>query len=378
MAFHRITDPERLHALLDAILLIEVDANLNDLLRTIVQAATQLVGARFGALGVVASDGHTLSRFVTHGVDEYVREAIGREPHGRGVLGETIHVASPLRVEDLSAHAGFEGFPENHPAMRRFLGVAVVTGDGHVFGNLYVADRLDDQPFDEQDEQLVEAFGHAAGLVIDQATLRSHLRELTLSEERERLAKDLHDTVIQRLFGVGLALQLTLTSTLDDQVRGQINNVLDELDTTIHEIRTTIFEIDQDDFEGVNLSERVTTLTNEVAARLGIDVGLRLSSEIDNAVGSRCAHHAIQALREVLSNVARHSQASYAWVDVDIEEDLVVIHVTDDGVGFVAPVGPGRGLRNLTSRARELGGYCTIDSSPGHGTLVTWTAHRLD
>ena len=94
--------------------------------------------------------------------------------------------------------------------------------------------------------------------------LRSHVRELTLSEERERLARDLHDTVIQRLFGVGLALQMSLGAVLDDDVRTRINNVLDELDTTIHEIRTTIFEIDQDEPGQRSLQTRIAALANEV------------------------------------------------------------------------------------------------------------------
>ncbi len=378
MTYHRITDPGRLHALIDAILLIETDANLNDLLRTIVETASHLVGANYGALGVVAKDGKTLSRFITHGVDDQLREDIGQDPRGHGVLGEIIHSAHPLRIDELIDHASFEGFPTNHPTMRRFLGVPVKTGDGHVFGNLYLSNPIDSEPFDEEDELLVAAFGRAAGLVIDQATLRRNLRELTLSEERERLAKDLHDTVIQRLFGVGLALQMTLATPMDDVVRSRINIALDELDTTIHEIRTTIFEIDQEDLEGGALSSRISVLTDEVAARLGIDVDLRLSPDIDVAVGRHCAHHTIQALREALSNVARHSQASAARVDIEIDDDLLVLRVSDNGVGFVAPVGPGRGLRNLASRARDLGGTCTIESAPERGTLVQWTANRLD
>ncbi|HUX05660.1 MAG TPA: GAF domain-containing protein [Acidimicrobiales bacterium] len=378
MAFHRIRDPERLHALIDAILLIETDAHLNDLLRTIVDTATKLVGARYGALGVVASDGQTVSRFITSGVDEATRAAIGRNPHGLGVLGETIRLAHPLRVDHLSTHEGTAGFPAHHPVMERFLGVPVTTGDGHVFGNLYLTDRLDGEAFDEQDEQLVVAFGRAAGLVIDQATLRRDLRELTLSEERERLARDLHDTVIQRLFGVGLALQLTLSAQLDEQTRSRINSALDELDTTIHEIRTTIFEIDQDDFDSGSLEDRITKLSNEVATRLAIDVDLRLSPAVNHLVGKRSGHHTVQALREMLSNVARHSQASHVSVHVQLDGNLVIVTVEDDGVGFAAPVGPGRGLRNLTSRAHELGGDCTVTSAVGRGTLVKWTANRLD
>jgi signal transduction histidine kinase len=378
MAFHQIRDPERLHALIDAILLIEVDADLNELLSIIVETASKLVGAHYGALGVVTADGRALSRFITYGVPEMVRTEIGPDPHGHGVLGETIRAAEPLRIDDLSTHRGFEGFPTNHPPMTRFLGVPVRTGDGHVFGNLYLCDRIDEEPFDEQDELVVEAFGRAAGLVIDQATLRSHLRELTLSEERERLARDLHDTVIQRLFGVGLALQMTMTSAMDDDVRDRINSALDELDTTIHEIRTTIFEIDREDVGDGSLTKRIELLTDEVAARLGITLDLRIAPDIDTLVGPNCAHHAVQALREMLSNVVRHSEASHATVSVEVEGNHVVLTVNDNGVGFVAPVGPGMGLRNLTSRARELGGECVVDSAPARGTLVRWTANRLD
>ena len=119
-------------------------------------------------------------------------------------------------------------------------------------------------------------------------------------------------------------------------------------------------------------------LSEEVGVRLGIDVELRLASELDQAVGPRCARHTVQALREVLSNVARHSRATAARVDVSVDENLIVLLVHDNGVGFNAPVGPGRGLRNLTSRARDLGGDSVIESAPERGTLVRWTANRLD
>ena len=376
MAFHRLNDPQRLHALIDAMLLIETDASLTDLLRVIVETASRLVGARYGALGVVTNDGETLSQFVTYGVDERARRQIGTLPHGRGLLGEIIHVPEPLRLDDLSKHPSSVGFPANHPPMQRFLGVPVRTSDGHVYGNLYLTDRLDGEPFSEEDEQLIDSFGWAAGLVIDQVTLRAHLREFTLSEERERIARDLHDTVIQRLFGAGLSLQLTLKAPLDEPTQARINNCINELDATIHEIRTTIFEIDQDELDGTSLLNRVTALTDEVGARLNLKVKQRVSPAIDDVATSACTRHTVQALREILSNIVRHSRATEVSVDVDVdvEEKMVVLTVVDNGRGFSTPVGPGRGLRNLTSRARELGGDCVIDSGPSRGTMVRWTA----
>jgi signal transduction histidine kinase len=376
VAFHKITDPERLHALIDAILLIETDADLDGLLSRIIETSCQLVGARYGALGVIDTDGTTLSRFITFGLDAEQRAAIGPEPKGHGLLGEIIRQRTTLRIDELTDHPSSSGFPMNHPPMQRFLGVPVSTGDGHIFGNLYLTDPLDGEPFSEEDEQLTEAFGRAAGLVIDQELLRSNMRELTLSEERERLARDLHDTVIQRLFGVGLSLQTSLPAIVDDNVRNRINNVLDELDTTIHEIRTTIFEIDQDRTGGQSLEERVYALSAEVESRLGVLVEVKIATGIDREVGSQCAQHCVQALREILSNVVRHSEATAVDIQIDTVDTLIELVVRDNGVGFMPNVGSGRGVRNLSSRARELGGNCTIKSKLGGGTTVRWTAMR--
>jgi signal transduction histidine kinase len=376
VAFHKINDPERLHALIDAILLIETDADLDGLLSRIIETASRLVGARYGALGVIARDGTTLSRFITYGLDPEQRAAIGSEPRGEGLLGEIIRLRTTLRIDDLALHDRSSGLPPNHPPMQRFLGVPVTTGDGHVFGNLYLTDPLDGEPFSEEDEQLIEALGRAAGLIIDQAMLRSNMRELTLSEERERLARDLHDTVIQRLFGVGLALQTSLHSILNDDVRERINNVLDELDATIHEIRTTIFEIDQDLVTGPTLEQRIRKLSGEIESRLGVLADVKVGSDLDSEVGPRCAQHCVQALREILSNVVRHSEASAVDIQVDTSDNLVEVIVHDNGVGFIPNVGSGRGVRNLASRARELGGNCTIESKIGGGTTVRWTADR--
>jgi signal transduction histidine kinase len=164
---------------------------------------------------------------------------------------------------------------------------------------------------------------------------------------------------------------------VDEIVRTRVNKVLDELDTTIHEIRTTIFEIDQDLPVGETLAHRVKALSREVETRLGVLADVKIAPGIDDKVGPQCAHHCVQALREILSNVVRHSQATVVYVQLDTSEDLVEVIVRDNGVGFVPNIGSGRGVRNLVSRARELGGNCTIDSKIGSGTTVRWSANRL-
>ena len=374
MKFRELRDPDRLHALIGAMLLMEADVALATLLRQIVATATELAGARYGALGVLARDATTLSEFITYGISDADAAVIGHLPTGKGVLGETIRVPTPLRIDDLATHASAVGFPPGHPAMHRFLGVPVTTRDGHVWGNLYVTEPRDDEPFSYDDELLLETFGRVAGAVIDQSNLRRELRELSVAEERERLARDLHDTVIQRLFGVGLGLQIALPQIDDSDARNRVNLALDELNETIHDIRTTIFEIDQDRATEDTLRQRATALTDEVGSRLGVQAHLTMEPGLSGQVNEHCAHHTIQALREILSNTVRHSEASHIEVDINARGDYLELRVRDDGVGFDHLDGDGRGLRNLATRASDLGGECLVDSSAGGGTLVTWTA----
>ncbi len=374
MKFRELRDPDRLHALIDAMLLMETEATLSSLLQQIVATATELAGARYGALGVLARDGTTLSEFITYGIDAKASAVIGHLPTGKGVLGETIMGGQPLRIDDLAHHAGSVGFPEGHPAMHRFLGVPILTRNGHIWGNLYITEPLNDEAFSYDDELLLATFGRVAGAVIDQSNLRRELRELSVAEERERLARDLHDTVIQRLFGVGLGLQMALPHVSDDDASARINLALDELNETIHDIRTTIFEIDQDRATDDTLRHRATALTNEVGSRLGVQAHLQMEAGLSQQVNEHCAHHTIQALREILSNIVRHSEATHVEVNLRGVDDYLVLRVRDDGVGFDKVGGVGRGLRNLATRAEDLGGECTIDSSAGSGTLVTWIA----
>ena len=182
------------------------------------EQATSLVGARYGALGIIAPEGDRLAEFITVGLDDETRSAIGPFPVGKGLLHRAIADASALRVEHLSKHPDRAGFPANHPPMETFLGVPVRLGTGTVYGNLYLCEKLDGSPFSEADESLADTLGRVAGLLIDKAQMRNKLTELTLATERERMARDLHDTVIQRLFAVGLMLQGASAADLPESV----------------------------------------------------------------------------------------------------------------------------------------------------------------
>ena len=285
---HRsVTDVERLHRLVDAMLVLGEEAPLHELLQRIVDASAELVGARYAALGVLDDEGAGLRAFITHGVTDEERAAIGTPPTGRGALGQLIVDRKPLRLEALSAAPFSVGFPPSHPAMRSFLGVPVWVRDDQVFGNLYLCDRLDGEPFTDDDEALLVALGRAAGLVLAEAKVREQLREMTLNDERARLARDLHDSVIQRLFAVGLTLQSVVGGGLPQEAGAQVHHCIDELDTTIREIRTTIFELTTvTEPTGWSLRRRILELVDEVTSRLGLPVSVSFSGPVDTAIGA--------------------------------------------------------------------------------------------
>ncbi len=176
---------DRLDGLVEAMLVVTSGLELDETLRTIVHTAIDLVDASFGALGVRGDD-HELLEFIYEGIDEEARELIGHLPEGRGVLGVLLDDPKPIRLDNISHHAASVGFPANHPPMRTFLGVPVRIRD-EVFGNLYLTEKADGQPFSEDDEVLVQALAAAAGIAIDNARLyqQSKLRQSWIEATRD-------------------------------------------------------------------------------------------------------------------------------------------------------------------------------------------------
>ena len=198
--------PRRLRELLDAVLALSSDLDAPTMLRRIVEAAVELVDARYGALGVLDDSGTYLAQFVTVGIDDDAHHLIGKLPEGHGILGSLIVDAKPLRLPDLREHPDSFGFPPHHPPMRSFLGVPVRVRD-QVFGNLYLTDKTTAEAFTDVDEELVVGLAAAAGIAVENARLHARVQEFALVADRERIARDLHDTVVQRLFATGLSLQ---------------------------------------------------------------------------------------------------------------------------------------------------------------------------
>jgi signal transduction histidine kinase len=363
--------------ILDAIFAISSDLELPAVLQRVVQVACDQTGARYGALGVLgapSADGEILLvEFITEGMDADTVRRIGTYPRGLGILGHLIHVPTPLRLEDLSAHPESVGFPEGHPRMRTFLGVPVRIRD-EVFGNLYLTEKREG-PFTDADEELVVALASAAGVAIENARLHERVQELALLRDRERIARDLHDTVIQRLFATGLGLQGLARLVDSAEVADRIQGAVDDLDTTIREIRSAIFELQAHERGSHGVRVRVLALAAEMTPTLGFEPRVRFDGPVDTIVGSDLADHLLAALRELLSNVTRHARATA--VEIRVRAALeVTLTVVDDGTGLRGADGSGRGLANLLARATSLGGTFTLRQGDERGTIAVWSVPR--
>ncbi|MFI9342084.1 GAF domain-containing protein [Streptomyces sp. NPDC052773] len=530
---------DRVHSLLEAVLSVGRELDLEQVLRSIVQAAAALVDARYAALGVIGPDGRRLSDFHTVGVtDEQITE-IGNFPEGHGILGELIRRPEPLRLAKLSEHPASYGLPPHHPPMNTFLGVPIRVRD-QVFGNLYLTEKRGGAQFDEEDESVLSTLAVAAGVAIDNARLyeESRLRErwlrasaeithsilsgsdrgevlgliaerareitgaalavvavpvddadsltvelafgpeadihqglvlpvnagligrafagattvtsaditqddrvsvgpprfaglgpavavpigsgdgvrgvvllvreagqtlfteqqteplqsfagqaavamelaerrhdaerIAVLQDRDRIARDLHDLAIQRLFATGMTLQSAGRFIEHPGAAERVTRAVDDLDETIKIIRSTIFGLrSRETGAGTGLRARAVRVAGEAAPVLGFAPGLRMDGLLDTRVPKETADHAIAVLSEALANVARHAHAARADVVLATDGRELRLEVTDDGVG-IPPEGRRSGLRNMAERAEHLGGELTWTTPASGGTSLVW------
>ncbi len=531
---------EESSALLDAVLAFSADLELSEVLAQIVRSSCALVGARYGALGVLSPHHDHLVEFVTHGMSEEEVARIGDLPKGLGVLGLVVREPRPLRLQDVREHPESFGVPPHHPVMRTFLGVPIRIRD-EVFGNLYLTEKEGGEDFTKQDEGLLVALASAAGVAIDNARLFDRIQQrerwsaaigeltqtlleagaeeealvlladralaltgaeavgaavyddaddlvlralttgragvvldgpewhelvaagvprlwmevpgrdsgaggdaagraargirsladldeagptafipvdsglgdvgvvvvawnqedarhatevmpaltdfarqagvaivaarsqrdlarLALLEERDRIARDMHDNVVQRLFATGLSLQSAAPLAQHPVVRARVLEAVDSLDEAIKEIRQAIFELHTADPTGGVLVV-LEQLVEDYAQNLGFAPELIVEGRLGTLPES-LRSDAIAVVREGLANVARHANASRVSVSISVGDDLDIA-ISDDGVGM-EPDAARSGLVNLRNRASAHDGTLTISQSPSGGTVVRW------
>jgi PAS domain S-box-containing protein len=208
-----------------------------------------------------------------------------------------------------------------------------------------------------------------AALVRSQQALHDAEQVVAIADDRERIARDLHDTVIQRLFGEGLKLLATM-NTVDDAAQARIQSTIDGLDQTIKELRLAVFSLQGGDPQPAGLRGRLLSALTDASVGLGFEPRLQFEGPIET-IDNNIAEHLIPVLREALSNVSKHARARNARVSIFVDEDITLT-VSDDGVGVPADVRGGHGLTNMSERASRLGGEASISAQPEGGSLFLW------
>ncbi len=364
----------RLDALDEAIRAMAGVLSVDRVLQVIVDQVRGLTGARYAALGIQDQAG-VIEQFVTSGISRSERARIGAPPRGHGILGLIIRENRTIRLPDLMVDPRGVGFPPNHPEMHPFLGVPVVVR-GRTIGNLYLTEKAG--LFTDEDQQVVETFARHAGIAMENARLHEQVQRLAIVEERERIGKDLHDSVIQAIYAVGLSLD-DVPDMMDDEpdeARRRVERAIDGLDQTIRDIRNFIFGLRPALLDGADVVEGLAALADEFRVNTMIDVELRAGPTVSAPyIGADRVAELLSIAREALSNIARHARATRAELTVDPEPTIagLEIVIADNGTGFdaAAPRGLGhQGLRNMRTRAISIGATLVVDSHPGAGTRI--------
>ena len=351
-----------------------------EVLTGVTRQARELSGADLAVLALPDEGGRRLTITYADGDGAAATRGLvlpaGQSLSGR-VLATGERVASAdFAADERAAHAARGAMTHIGPAVVFPLGVP-----GNVRGVLTVGRRHGAAAFPQALVDVVASFAAQAGVALELAASRAEAERVSLYEDRDRIARDLHDLVIQRLYATGMSLEGTMPMITRPEVASRITNAVDAMDDTIKDIRATIFAlqargvVDRPDLRG-----DIVALVEEMTPMLGFAPSLRLGAGLAAPVRPQLAEQVIAALREALSNAARHAQAIEVDVTVDVDPDeMLTVLVTDDGIGIPADV-KRSGLRNLTTRAQDLGGELRLSpADPGAatpGTRLEWRVPR--
>jgi signal transduction histidine kinase len=360
-------------AMSEAVLAIAADLAVESTLQKLVDAARELVASKYAALGVPDGQG-AFAQFLTSGMSDELVAAIGPLPRTHGLLGAMLESPRPYRTSDIRTDPRFHGgWPPAHPDMRSFMGVPIVSRGG-VIGAFYLTEKEDADEFSDDDERCIEMLAAHAAVAIENARLFERSRELSIAEERNRLARDLHDSVTQKLFGVVLTAEAA--ATLLDQEPGVAREQLQRLkqlaQDAMEELRSLIFELRPPALETEGLATTLRKHVDVLRRAYRFEIGLQIVGS--PALPPGAEGDVFRIAQEALQNALRHSQAGRVDVRLDAGDGRLTLVVSDDGIGFepAAPALRSRrlGLTSMEERARAVGGTLEIDSAPGAGTTV--------
>jgi signal transduction histidine kinase len=362
-----------MRAMSEAILAMAGEPRTERVLRRLVEGAQDLTNARYAALGVPDEAGEEFAEFIYAGMSDELVAQIGPLPRRHGLLGAMLRETRPYRTPDIRTDPRFQWWPEVHPRMTSFLGVPIVS-KGRVIGAFYLTDKLDAAEFSDADQATIELLAAHAAVAIETSQLYEQSRELSVVAERNRLARDLHDSVSQTLFSMTFTAEAALAAVDSDPAlaKQELERLRDLSRAALQEMRSLIFELRPADLESEGL---VATLQKhaDVVQRAG-------TAEIEVRAGSYAPQPPaveralFRIVQEALNNATRHAQASRIEIELTARDGSVAIVVADDGFGF-EPGDPQirarrLGITSMEERAEELGGRLRVVSAPGRGTRV--------
>jgi signal transduction histidine kinase len=367
-----------LYQVSQAVLSVNRQMSVRDVLQVIVRSARSLVGARYAALGV-PDEGDSFAEFVVDGMSAEQWQAIGPLPRRHGMLGVLLNEGQPERLADIRADPRFEGWPAAHPDMSHFLGVPVRDGD-RVLGIIFAANKIPaaaaSRGFTARDEEILSLFAAHAAIALTNARLYERSRELSVLQERSRLARELHDAVTQKLFSIRAHARAAAVLAARDpadlaRVRSEIE-VIGTLGAEAHaELRAVIDGLAPPDLEAAGLAGSMRSYVVLAGRAYGIPVAFTAPDL--PALGTPVEAALYRVGQEALHNALRHAGAGSVRVALSRTSRRVVLEVADDGHGF-APELPsgGLGLASMRERAAAAGGALTVRSGPA-GTQVRMT-----
>ena len=344
-------------------------AATGDVLQLVTERALEMSGADLVALAVPTPDRQQL--VIQHAAGTGAEDALGLVlPVTASLSGQVMSTGEAVVVADFGHDERVAGAARQHmplgPAIMLPLGAP-----GDVRGVFTVGRDPGAMPLAHQAGDMVRTFASQAGLALELAEHRNDAERLAILQDRDRIARDLHDLVIQRLYATGMSLQGAMPLLGRPEAADRVSSAVDALDETIREIRSAIFSLQaRGEAKPQGLRPQILQIADELTPALGFPPGLRLVGPLDDAVPAEIGDQMLGALREALSNAARHAAASQVDVTVQAGSELL-LRVADNGRGM-GPATRRSGLANLAKRAAVLGGTLKVDSAEGDGTTLVW------
>ena len=359
----------------ELLLAVAAERSLDAVLRRLVDGARELAGARYAAIGIPDDDGDRFRRFVTSGMSDELIAELGDLPRSHGMLGATLTDPRPYRTDDITRDPRFWGaWPRAHPPMHSFMGIPIVSA-GDVIGAFYLTEKRGGGVFDELDERRVAALAGHTAVAIENARLREQIRELTLAEERTRVARDLHDALSQTLLGLALTADVAVDSLGAGgpaNMRDQLGQIRTLARTARRELRAVVDDLRPADLARDGLAATLAKHLDMVGRAFDVVVAAHLH-DLD-ALPDQTQGALLRITQEAVHNAVRHGRPSHIEVRTGRHDGEMTLRIRDDGDGFDPPAATGQGrtmgLVSMRDRAATVGGRFELRSAPGEGTEI--------